>query len=93
MAPSASIPDLPDILREVHAQAKSVPKTDELGYSIPDSYLGSRRPVKVLIIGWVITSVTGSESSIFAVPDRRELTAVIQIRSSSHKSCSYAWEF
>jgi hypothetical protein len=41
--------DLIDMLAEY---AKSVPAADETGYAIPDTYLGSRRPVKVLIIGF-----------------------------------------
>lgn len=53
MAPSETIPDLPDILREVHSQAKSAPKADVLGYAIPDTHLGERRPVKILVIGSV----------------------------------------
>lgn len=51
MAPSA-ISELSDVLREVHSQAKSTPRADELGYSIPETYLGARRPIKVLVIGF-----------------------------------------
>jgi hypothetical protein len=41
-----------DILGEVLVQAKNAPRTDATGYTIPDTYLGTRRPVKVLIIGF-----------------------------------------
>lgn len=41
-----------NVFEVVEGYAKSVPKTDELGYSIPDTYLGQRRPVKVLVIGF-----------------------------------------
>jgi len=50
MAPS--LDSEPDILREVHAQAKNAPLYDERGYRIGDSPLGTRRPIKVLIIGF-----------------------------------------
>jgi hypothetical protein len=49
---SPSLEDVPDILREVHAQAMKAPTSDEHGYSIPDTQLGSRRPIKILIIGF-----------------------------------------
>ena len=53
MASSAVYDEEPDILREIHTQAKNAPTTDsETGYTIPDTYLGARRPVKVLIIGF-----------------------------------------
>lgn len=65
MAPS--LEEVPDILREVHAQAKNAPVCDERGYSIRDGYLGTRRPLKVLIIGFGaaainICHVLGSKS-------------------------------
>lgn len=49
---SGSVGGEPDILREIHAQAKNAPQTDEIGYTIPNTYLGARRPIKVLIIGF-----------------------------------------
>jgi hypothetical protein len=52
MSGSGRVGEEPDILREIHAQAKNVPDTDETGYTIPDTYLGARRPIKVLIIGF-----------------------------------------
>lgn len=51
MAPSV-VSDHPDILDEIHAQARNVPRNDATGYSIPDTNLGGRRPIKVLIIGF-----------------------------------------
>jgi hypothetical protein len=51
MAPSV-LTDVVDVLREIHAHAKNVPQTDATGYSIPDTNLGARRPIKVLIIGF-----------------------------------------
>lgn len=41
-----------DVLETVNSYAKVVPKQDATGYEIPDTYLGSSRPVKVLIIGF-----------------------------------------
>jgi hypothetical protein len=51
MAPSRVSDEL-DVLREIHVQAQNVPRKDATGYSIPDSNLGVRRPIKVLIIGF-----------------------------------------
>lgn len=42
----------PDVLREIHSQAKNAPNCDERGYSIRNTHLGVRRPIKVLIIGF-----------------------------------------
>jgi hypothetical protein len=54
-------PERSDMPREVQAQIESKPKVDVPGYVIPDLYLGTRRPVRVLVIG----SVTGADLASF----------------------------
>jgi len=49
---SAPTHDNHDVISEVLAQAKNVPTHDETGYSISDTYLGSHRPIQVLVIGF-----------------------------------------
>lgn len=51
MAPHA-LHDDADLLREIRTQAEQVPKKDAAGYQISDNYLGQRRPLKVIIIGF-----------------------------------------
>jgi len=41
-----------DVLEVVRGYAKDIPTNDETGYQIPDTYLGSHRPTRVLIIGF-----------------------------------------
>ncbi|KAL4937784.1 hypothetical protein BDV06DRAFT_232348 [Aspergillus oleicola] len=41
-----------DVLDKVQEYAWAVPTHDATGYEIPNTYLGSRRPIRVLIIGF-----------------------------------------
>lgn len=51
MAPGL-VEAFPEVVEKVKAYAENVPKADSTGYQIPDTYLGVRRPVRVLIIGF-----------------------------------------
>lgn len=42
-------PDLIDMLAEY---GRNAPTADAAGYSVPDTYMGSRRPIKILVIGF-----------------------------------------
>ncbi|KAF2498481.1 FAD/NAD(P)-binding domain-containing protein [Lophium mytilinum] len=45
------------LIEEIKAQAKAIPTTDARGYSIEDKPLGSRRPIKVVCIGFGASAI------------------------------------
>ncbi|KAI9745058.1 MAG: hypothetical protein M1818_001336 [Claussenomyces sp. TS43310] len=57
MAPSAVSSDAQDLLQDIQAQVKALPQQDAQGYSIPATYLGSRRPLKVIVIGFGASAI------------------------------------
>jgi hypothetical protein len=52
MAPSAILAEDADLPAVWIPSAEDVPTHDSTGYSIPDSYIGASRPVRILIIGF-----------------------------------------
>ncbi|KIW85166.1 hypothetical protein Z517_00556 [Fonsecaea pedrosoi CBS 271.37] len=70
-----SIPDTPgDVLEAVVNYAKKVPKADETGYVIPDTYLGARRPIKILIIGFGAAAI----NIVHAIGQQKDNNVVVQ---------------
>ncbi|OAL38360.1 hypothetical protein AYO20_02419 [Fonsecaea nubica] len=70
-----SIPDTPgDVLEAVVNYAKKVPKADETGYMIPDTYLGARRPIKILIIGFGAAAI----NIVHAIGQQKDSNVVVQ---------------
>lgn len=57
MAPSAIENAAEGLLQQIEAQVKALPKEDAGGYAIPDVYLGTRRPIKVVIIGFGASAI------------------------------------
>jgi len=58
MAPSAVGNDAAEaLLHQIQAQVKALPKEDAGGYAIPDVYLGTRKPVKIVIIGFGASAI------------------------------------
>ena len=57
MSQSAGSSDAYDLVKEIHAQANTLPKENAQGYSILDTHLGSRRPLKVIIIGFGASAI------------------------------------
>lgn len=47
------VPRTEDVLDKVRAYASEVPKVDEAtGYAIPDTYLGSKKKIRIIVIGF-----------------------------------------
>ena len=68
-------PDSPtDVLDTVATYAKEVPQADETGYVIPDTYLGARRPIKILVIGFGAAAI----NIVHAIGQRKDNNVVMQ---------------